>query len=153
MTVIVYQDGTVCADGRLCSDEIIITDTWIKIHELKGDKGYIAFAGITGNFEPMKRWIEAGAEGDRPAHSDSCSIVFGADGLIHEYENDNGLILSDPQFPRAWGSGTGYALAALYAGATPYEAVKITAKVNNTVGGLIQVVDLTHLPGFSSFAT
>lgn len=152
MTVVIYSDGVVAADGRLCVDQMIITDSWVKIRELKNNLGYVAFAGSIGYLEPMKEWIEAGAIGPRPKHDESYSIVFGTDGVIREYEFDHGFIINDPQYPRAWGSGTGYALAALHAGATPYEAIKIAAKCCNSVGGLIQNVDLTHLPGFARFA-
>lgn len=151
MTAIIYRDGVVVTDGRCVDEGFIVSDSWTKVFEL-AQGGYIAFAGNTRYHELMKRWIETGeSSGDRPNNFESSAIVFTPEGVIKEYEED-GLILSDASYPRAWGSGGGYAYAALLAGMSLQDAVKIACRCSPSCGGLIQTYDLTHLPGFQRFS-
>ena len=107
-------------------------------HERVGGSVY----GGAGNLDDLLKFFAWRREGgDQPSLDESIDIL--------EVCNE-GIFMWDKQFARMWvnedayaiGSGAQYAMGAMAAGATPREAMKITARYDAQTGKQIEYVKL-----------
>jgi len=110
-----------------------------KVHRLK-DGRIVGASGPSTCCQKLVRWLEEG--GEQPSLSDDvAAIILNPDGTIDwidcKFELMKGCIV-----PYALGCGDDIALGAMLAGATPEEAVKITASRRLDIGDEATVISL-----------
>lgn len=138
MTTIAYKDGELAADSRITAGDTIITDGRKKVHRLR-DGSIVAWAG---SLQDAMRLLTSMRKGHvAPKLDEIEALHVHTDGSVWEYE---GHVWVKQQVNEhcAVGSGTPYALAAMDAGASAREAVKIAVKRDINSGGRVQSLSL-----------
>lgn len=140
----------VAADSQATANSEVQPGGYTKI--VRDESIVFCFSGTFSLFAPLMKWYRGGRK-DK-------------DALKIEVDYPNHLWIFDPReagpmqiinahkcpypepltVPNAMGSGGCYALGALYAGATPAEAVEIAKKLDVFSGGDIQFVDIPQKP-------
>lgn len=128
---------TIATDGKTMASDSQVQSTFVyqseyhKLYHLH-DGSVVGFCGEVRFWLPVLKWLNGG---DKP---DFKSDQFGA--LILRLNGSVGYICNDlfseectP--PYAIGSGARYAMAAMLAGKTPVDAVKIASKLDSGTGG------------------
>ena len=104
------------------------------------DKCYIGFAGNAGAFGTIISWLSTPEE-KQPRFSGVEMLLLTNNGeILHGTTLRNFMHITEPHY--AIGSGMMYAQAAMSAGKTPFEAVKIAAKHDIYTGGPFNKLDM-----------
>lgn len=137
MTCIAFdRHGYVAFDSQITVDNARLPYVIDKVWTLNG-KIY-AFAGDVGRMDAVIDWHQAGAVSDTAPKGDWSLLVVG--GRSAAVFTDDAPFASKVRAPFAMGSGGPYALGALAAGASAFDAVKIAAKYDTGTGGKVNVM-------------
>ena len=151
MTTIATDGRTIAADGLRCAGSSIISKTEKKIRVREGH--VFAFTGLYAAFEPAIAWYLAGHEaGKQPVgdKDDSWSlIVIERDRVLRRFSSSSPWG-EDYPYPQAFGIDDDFAMAAMFSGNTPAEAVALAAEHNVYTGGEIMVVDIDEALGLAA---
>ena len=140
MSVICWDSKSLATD-RLATDCGMATLT-VKIRKIAS--GHIlAWVGCDASGTFLADWYEAGADPDKwptqaqmDEENSSRLIVVTPDGKCVHYQGTSHAIALPVREPfRAWGSGRDYAMGAMAAGKSAYEAVEIASRFCITCGG------------------
>jgi hypothetical protein len=140
MTVIATDGRTMAADGRFVSNALIVETRAVKLHRRQGR--IFGFGGNQAQAEIFLEWLDGGAPADKRP---SLSEQFGAIEI-----NENGVWIWESTCIRlrhsspyaTLGTGSEIALAALYLGKTPREAVELACTLDVWCGGEITEMSL-----------
>ena len=127
MTTIAYAHGVLVADSQVSSADRIFRT--VKILALP-DGSLFGGAGGLADILKVRAWASKGYRGDPPEMSDKASfecLHIKADGKLWLVDDD----LTPMEFIGdyiALGSGSPYAMAAMYLGKSPQEAVAVAAE-------------------------
>lgn len=115
-----------------------------KLYRIRG-----AILGVAGSAEHavmFAHWYDSGADlSDRPKDLDIGALVLDSNGIFRYEGNCYPYEILD-EFA-AVGSGADAAIAAMYMGATPEEAVEVACKVDLHTGPPVVVERLAHKQG------
>lgn len=151
MTTIAYRDGVMAGDTLICNG----TDTMGHITKVYKVNGFlIGVAGTLRLVVSFWRWAETGLtdESKMPCapnfsllEKDNDSGVWGyvvtPSGKIYRYENLGHALPVEADYA-ACGSGREYAMGAMGAGKSAFEAVAIACQFDISSGGKIRSVSL-----------
>jgi len=127
MTTIAYSNGVLVADSQVSSADRIFRT--VKILALP-DGSLFGGAGGLADILKVRAWAAKGYRGDPPEMSDKASfecLHIKTDGKLWLVDDD----LTPMEFIGdyiALGSGSPYAMAAMYLGKSPQEAVAVAAE-------------------------
>lgn len=132
MTTICYRDGVLASDSLVTLGSTKVHGSYQKIRRIDGY--LVGTAGSVAACQAFVDWLRMGGEDDTPPKGEYGALIVDTKGKVREIEN--GSILPVPRGAKffALGSGGPYALAAMYAGASAAEAVKIAAKIDTNTG-------------------
>lgn len=136
MTTIAYRSGIICCDSRATEGDTIITDRCRKYFKRNGWRFWLA--GATSQFAQFV--IDCASDSAKTTARDVHGFaVMGGD--VFRVDCIGGRVNFDriTEEYDAIGSGQAFALAAMDAGATACEAVKIAAKRDPGTGGRVRV--------------
>jgi ATP-dependent protease HslVU (ClpYQ) peptidase subunit len=142
VTTICYRDGILAADSLITMGDTKVHGHMRKISRVHGFM--IGLSGGAADCSEFLMWCKAGGDNtDHPPPKGTYSaLVVDEKGKVLEIENGKYL----PKFSKAKfhaiGSGGPYALAAMYAGASATEAVKIAAKIDTATGLPVKTLKL-----------
>lgn len=128
MTTIAVKDGVMAADSLMTAGSFTFPSAVSKLHEVNG-----VLCGFCGDYKMIKRFLDEGA-----ASPEVFYLSMGVDGDVCDNEmSECGYTLSVPveSGMSAVGTGSHFALGAMEAGASAWEAVKIASKYNAETGG------------------
>lgn len=159
MTTIAYKDSIMAAEGRMSLGDCIIKEDTIKVYSVNGH-----LCGVCGRARAISTfvgWLQRMTDyhivsrevGDLvdlvpPQLEDDdgySAMVVCPDGQVLMYEGNTPIDMG-VNVPMSIGSGSVYALAAMDAGASAEEAVKIAMKRDVFSGGTITTVQLEEEP-------
>lgn len=153
MTTIATDGKTIAADGLRTFGGEICGTAHKKIRV--SDGCIFTFSGPTPLFEPAVKWQVNGADPRAVPESKGEDNWWSI--LVLENDGCGGLTMTryssltpyperfDPPF--TMGAGAEFALGAMAHGASPEEAVRLTAKHFNHTGGEIQVINIAEALG------
>lgn len=132
MTTIAYRDGVLASDSLVTLGNTKVHGSYQKIRRIGGY--LVGTAGSVATWQQFIDWVKSGNDEDPPPKGVYNALIVDPRGKVREIEN--GSVLPCPRGAKffAIGSGSPYALAAMYAGATAAEAVKIAAKIDTSTG-------------------
>jgi ATP-dependent protease HslVU (ClpYQ) peptidase subunit len=141
MTTIAYRDGELATDSRITAGDMIVSDVRRKVHRLR-DGSVVAWAGSVQDAELLLQAMRKTAPraAKHPKLEDISALHLRTDGSLWEYEGE-AWVKQDPGY-YATGSGSPYAFAAMDAGATAKDAVRIAIKRDANSGGRVQSLRL-----------
>ena len=123
MTTIATDGKTLAADRQI-TQEGTLAGQVCKVSKLN-DGSVFGLAGSPFDIDYFKQWYNDGQEPNTLSlEGDSEAIHLAPDGTITIYNERGKSFKPDDRF-QAIGSGAQFALAAMYAGKTPAEAVEI----------------------------
>lgn len=138
MTTLAYRDGELATDSRITAGDMIVSDRRKKVHRLR-DGSILAWSGSVQQAELLLRAMrKKGAK--IPQLTEISALHLRTDGTLWEYEGE-AWVKQDPGY-YATGSGQAYAFAAMDAGASAKEAVRIAIKRDAASGGRVQSLKL-----------
>ena len=137
MTTIAANHQMMACDSKVV-DGGIVTSVKTKIYKINGD--IIGFAGSLSEGMAFVAWYKD-QEKDKPPIDDTSILLLRSDGL-YTMESNFTLLPETTYGFYAIGSGSHIAMGAMMAGADPYEAVKIAAKLDNDSGGRVRKLSL-----------
>lgn len=143
MTTIACDGKSMAGDGQREACRTILTTDAVKVQRLE-DGRIVGTCGDTALAVGLVDWLKG--VGDKPtgkAEDDFAALVLRPDGVI-EYISGHCVPLIVPA-PVAVGSGMDFAIGAMEAGRTPFEAVVIAARRDPGTGGKITVLESTIL--------
>lgn len=127
MTTIAYRSGVLVADSQVSSADRIFRT--VKILELP-DGSLFGGAGGLADILKVRAWASKSYRGDPPELSDKASFE-----CLHVKVDGSLWMIDDDLTPMnfigdyiALGTGSAYALAAMYLGKSPQEAVAVAAE-------------------------
>ena len=131
MTTIVYKDGVIAWDSRVTGGDTILCDSSNKCHIV----GPLMFwcAGTVGDFGEFFRAYLGDKKLTREVQVSA--FVLDSGKLYVVGTEDLGIWRSEVLYPRAIGSGTDFALAAMDCGLDAKGALKIAAGRDVNTGG------------------
>lgn len=134
MTTIVFRDGVMASDGRVTSGPWISSEHGQKLFRLP-DNAIVGFSAEDQG--KVMQWLGWYSENQPTGHTiDIYALVAHPDGRLLYYSGTNAVDTSHQPFD-AIGSGWPVARAALLAGATAQEAVRIAAQVDSSTGPIV----------------
>jgi len=137
MTTIATDGRSMAGDGLATSQTVAITDRkMVKVWRLE-DGRIVGCAGDRSDALAFRDWLN-GSERPKIVKSFE-ALVLNMDGTA-QYFCDPRLIGDIVELPTAIGSGMSFALAAMDAGASPDQAVRIAAERDPFTGGDITVI-------------
>lgn len=141
MTTICTDGKTMAGDGRVTGSGVIFQDDLVKVFSC-GDTIY----GYCGSpyYESDVRAFVSGLTNTLDVGEDFEALVLTYGGDVFCLDGKGRRYKSS--IPAAIGSGSGYALAAMYAGCDPVDAVDIATRLDFKSGGT-----LTHI-GFGDIS-
>lgn len=139
MTAIACRDGELATDSRITAGSMVVSDKRTKVHRLR-DGSLVAWAGSVQDAELLLRAMRKTTKEKHPKLEDISALHLRVDGTLWEYEGE-AWVKQDPGY-YATGSGAPYALAAMDAGASARDAVKIAIKRDANSGGRVQSLKL-----------
>lgn len=143
MTVIAADGKHIAADGRMTfGHSEIARDDCQKIIVRQG--AIYALAGVPALMEALIAWHLAGADPkEMPALRDQSAWNFLViDAIGPRLYSSTSPYPTELKYPCTFGCGCDYAMGALLAGASAFQAVQITCQKDSLCGGNIQVVDI-----------
>lgn len=139
MTTIACKSGELATDSRITHGDMIVSDRRTKVHRLR-DGSLVAWAGSVQDAELLLRAMRKTSRDPHPKLEAISALHLRLDGSLYEYEGE-AWVKQDPGY-YATGSGAPYALAAMDAGASAREAVRIAIKRDVNSGGRVQSLKL-----------
>lgn len=142
MTTVVYRDGVLAADSLVTMGDTKIHGNMRKLSRVHGH--LIGIAGGVADCDEFINWCKAGGSETEtePPKGQYSAIVVQPNGKVFEVECGKYLPrLTNTKF-HAIGSGAPYALAAMYAGASAAEAVRIATKIDTNSGLPVKTLKL-----------
>jgi ATP-dependent protease HslVU (ClpYQ) peptidase subunit len=139
MTTIAYRDGELATDSRITAGDMIVSDKRTKVHRMR-DGSLVAWAGAVQDAELLLRAMRKTSNDPHPKLQDISALHLRVDGSLWEYEGE-AWVKQDPGY-YATGSGSPYAFAAMDAGASAKDAVRIAIKRDANSGGKVQSLKL-----------
>ncbi len=139
MTTIAYRDGILVADSQVTLGSMRMPGNAIKIGKTKAGVLY-GGAGSVAAIGQFFDWVNEPTEDNLP-EGDYSGLIVTPKGEVMEVENGVFLPSMKAKY-RAIGSGAPYALAAMMAGASAQEAVKIATKLDIHSSGPIKTLKL-----------
>lgn len=141
MTTITYRDGVLAADSLATMGDTKAHGHYQKIRRI-GDH-LVGAAGSVADSQHFVDWLKHGDENVPPPKGNYSALIIDPRGRVREIEN--GSVLPVPRGAKffAVGSGAPFALAAMYAGASAAEAVKIAAKIDTATGLPVKTLKLS----------
>lgn len=140
MTTIATDGKSMAGDSRGCANNVIRCDNEQKLYRLT-DGRIIGFCGTAGAARDYIAWLEDAAGGDKPKIEDDFSaLVLTPEGVVQVHCNC--ALPDNTDLPVTIGSGGAIALGAMLAGASPEEAVAISAQRDPFTGGKTTVLHL-----------
>lgn len=132
MTTIAYRDGVLAADSLVTLGSTKVHGSYQKIRRI--GEYLVGTAGSVASCQAFVDWLRSGDDSHPPPKGEYNALIVDPRGRVREIEN--GSVLPVPRGAKffAIGSGSPYALAAMYAGATAIDAVKIAAKIDTSTG-------------------
>lgn len=132
MTTIAYRDGVLAADSLVTLGSTKVHGSYQKIRRI--GEYLVGTAGSVADCQAFVVWLKECDSTQPPPKGEYDALVVGPQGRVREIEN--GSVLPSPRGAKffALGSGGPFALAAMYAGASATEAVKIAAKIDTSTG-------------------
>lgn len=127
-------------DGQREACRTILSTEAVKVQRLE-DGRIVGTCGDTALAAKLVDWLNG--QGDKPegkAEDDFAALVLRADGVI-EYISGHCIPTIVPP-PVAVGSGMDFAIGAMEAGKTPFDAVLIAARRDPGTGGKVTVLYL-----------
>ena len=138
MTTIAFRDGILAADSRETDESITLNNTCKKVFKLKDGSLF----GGAGKAEDVSRLESALKKGfSLPTLDEVSGLLIDTKGRIWLYEGNIWQRVKSKYY--AIGSGNAFALAAMDAGATAIEAVRIGIKRDPYSGGRVSSVKLS----------
>lgn len=140
-------DGVTLAGDKQSSNGYSIS-TVRKVFKLKNGMGLIGMCGKLDQMPILLDWFENGCVAESwPAfqrREDQCVILhITPDGKCYRFNScEIGYEIEDKFI--AIGSGSDFAIAALYLGENAVDAVKVAAKFNPSTGNLVDFVTLDN---------
>mgnify|MGYP000879959484 CR=1 FL=1 len=148
---------TIATDGKTIASDSLVTYGHErgagKVEKIRVHMGRIYALGGLGCMMPaLIEWHLAGAD---PRNTPPCSSEIGWDLLVIDaggiVRYSNAAPYAAPVHPPwAMGQGAEFALGAIYAGASPAEAVAIACRLSTTSCLPVQVVDIAEALGLGS---
>lgn len=138
MTTIATDGRHMAGDGQVCSNDRIEQGNCVKVRRL-ADGRLLGVAGDAYNYDGFQKWMEEGGDVPTPEGSFS-ALTLSPDGTIRTWDEKGRSYVE--QGCAAIGSGSSYALAAMDAGRTAEDAVKIACGRDVWSGGDITVLGL-----------
>jgi 20S proteasome alpha/beta subunit len=138
MTTLAYRDGELATDSRITIDNMIVSDRRKKVHRLK-DGSIVAWAGNVQDGERLMKALRS-KNAEMPELGEISALHLRADGTLWLYEGSV-WAKQDPGY-YATGSGSAYAFAAMDAGASAKDAIRIAIKRDASSGGRVQSLKL-----------
>ncbi|MBW7970970.1 hypothetical protein [Bradyrhizobium sp. BR 10289] len=139
MTTLAYRDGELATDSRVTSGDMIVSDRRRKVHRLR-DGSVVAWSGSVQQAELLLRAMRSVKNPKHPKLDEISALHLRVDGTLWEYEGE-AWVKQDPGY-YATGSGSPYAFAAMDAGASAKDAVRIAIKRDANSGGKVQSLKL-----------
>ena len=145
MTVIAWDGKTLAADKQTSFGSTKTTTT--KIFKIYG--ALIGSAGISVHCAAMAEWFRGGRIEDKfPAFQKNNDtsvdvICIEPDGRCHVFQTSHIPVLIEEKF-MALGSGSNYALGAMYLGKTAREAVDVACALDSGCGRGIDTLELAE---------
>lgn len=132
MTTIAYRDGVLAADSLVTLGNTKVHGCYQKIQRIDGY--LVGSAGSVAACQAFIDWVKYAEDDQAPPKGEYNAIIVNHKGKLREIEG--GHFLPSPRGAKftAIGSGAPFALAAMYAGASATEAVKIAAKIDTSTG-------------------
>lgn len=132
MTTIAYRDGVLAADSLVTLGSTKVHGSYQKIRRI--GEYLVGTAGSVADCQAFVVWLRECDDNVPPPKGEYSALIVGPRGRVREMEN--GSVLPVPRGAKffAIGSGGPYALAAMFAGASATEAVKIAAKIDTSTG-------------------
>ncbi len=136
MTTIAFNEEVMVSDSQMTTGNHIEPEPMKKIYRAAG---YLCgYCGVSDMAEQVFDWLDSGGDvAKAPTSKDYYEVVRHNGGKKFEIYFNKGNGWLKKSCPGAIGSGEYYALAAMMAGATPKEAVKIASKLDVATGGKI----------------
>jgi ATP-dependent protease HslVU (ClpYQ) peptidase subunit len=139
MTTLAYRDGELACDSRVTAGDMIVSDKRRKVHRLR-DGSIVAWSGSVQDAELLLQAMRKTAKVTHPKLQEISALHLRTDGSLWEYEGE-AWVKQDPGY-YATGSGSPYAFAAMDAGASAREAIRIAIKRDANSGGKVQSLKL-----------
>lgn len=140
MTTLAYRDGELATDSRVTAGDMIVSDRRKKVHRLR-DGSIVAWSGSVQQAELLLRAMRK--KSSQPSLTEISALHLKTDGSLWEYEGE-AWVKQDPGY-YATGSGSPYAFAAMDAGATAKDAIRIAIKRDANSGGRVQSLKLKEI--------
>jgi 20S proteasome alpha/beta subunit len=118
---------------------MIVSDKRRKVHRLR-DGSIVAWSGSVQDAELLLQAMRKTAKVTHPKLQEISALHLRTDGSLWEYEGE-AWVKQDPGY-YATGSGSPYAFAAMDAGASAREAIRIAIKRDANSGGKVQSLKL-----------
>lgn len=134
MTTIAWDGKTLAGDTQTNHEPIIIPGKTRKIFKLR-DGRLVGISGVVSEFPSFLHYLESG---ESSGQLDVSALVVQGKQCMY-YEGTRPSYLKRP--PAAIGTGTGYALAAMMAGADAKKAVQIACKLDPSSGGQVMTLN------------
>ena len=136
MTTLAYDGNMICVDSQATAGEIVTPRKFQKAFYDVGEYLVVMFAGSTAHYAPMLEWLREGA--DPKEHKDWECAAWGvkADGSVLRYVGPYPEVVDGID---ADGTGAGFAIGAMAAGATALEAVRIASQYDLYTGVTVRV--------------
>jgi ATP-dependent protease HslVU (ClpYQ) peptidase subunit len=138
MTTLAYRDGELATDSRVTAGDMIVSDRRRKVHRLR-DGSVVAWSGSVQQAELLLQAMRKKGM-KHPKLDEISALHLKTDGTLWEYEGE-AWVKQDPGY-YATGSGSPYAFAAMDAGASAKDAVRIAIKRDANSGGKVQSLKL-----------
>lgn len=140
MTTIAYRDGVLAADSLVTLGSTKAHGSYLKIRRIDGY--LVGTAGSVADCQAFTQWLKAGDDTHPPPKGEYVALIVDPRGKVREIEN--GSVLPCPRGAKffALGSGGPFALAAMYAGASAQDAVKIAAKIDTNTGLPVKILKI-----------
>jgi 20S proteasome alpha/beta subunit len=126
-------------DGRATRGSLVGFDEAVKVFRLS-DGSLLGGAGQADAVNDMRVWIDNGCIGKRPKTPDVAMLHLRTEGECLVYFNNGSP--TQTGLPTAIGSGDHLAIGAMEAGASPEQAVAISARRDVNTGGKVSVLHL-----------
>lgn len=140
MTTIATNGISMACDGMRCRNDTIVEMDAVKIKCI-GDGSIVGCSGASADIVRFIEWLNSNKASDRPKIEEHfAALVLKSDGSCSYYHEPH-LEELPAQLPTAIGSGMDFAIAAMDAGKTPFEAVEIACGRDPWSGGTITIFD------------
>ena len=142
MTTIVFDGKTLASDSQTTNGSTVASLKSKKIFKLNKNKKYklVGFCGCVVNSKKMLSWFKGEIE-EYPVGVDSVAMAITHKNKIHIYYDEPEYIVHEYK-TASIGSGSDFANAAMMAGASAKESVKVAIKMDIYSGGRIQTIDV-----------